>query len=259
MRIITILIIVNYVFWLIIGWYFSDEIYMLKIFNKRKKIYLKLSIDKLKEIKENLIRKGEDDSYITFKRNSVFVLYQGYKFRKDNTIILPNIRGRLIEQGIIIPIYLIICSLPLIIHLIPMRNIMLLVLLFTYVVWFYNNFFMYLKMKLSKIEDLNENNFYKHNYITYIIHYNKVFVIDAALAIFGYLPTHANITLIIIIIVLIRMHLNLFIDKIDKILPWDVLEKRNMDIRNQIDYIFSLLILSVTMACLSYYPLIFTF
>jgi hypothetical protein len=256
---IMMIMIINTLFWGILGYIFYDRIYMIKLFNLNEKCYMKVSEDHLKSVQKELIEENITDDYIKFEDKYVTLLYQKYKIHDDGNIIILNHKGRLIEQGIIIPIFCIICCSPVIIYLIPMRNIMLLVILFTYVVWFYKNIMTYLKMKFSKIDDLDENTCYKHNYITYIMYYNRLFLIEALFVLFGYLPSRANILLIVLLIILIRMHLTLFIDKIDKWLPWNVLEKHNMDTKNSIEYAIAMSLLGFSNIFLALNPLHFTF
>jgi hypothetical protein len=55
------------------------------------------------------------------------------------------------------------------------------------------------------------------------------------------------------------MHLTLFIDKIDKWLPWNVLEKHNMDTKNSIEYAIAMSLLGFSNIFLALNPLHFTF
>ena len=256
---IGILTIINVVFLIILAEYFNNRIYMLNIFNKKEKCYIKVSKNHLKLLKEKLIEENINEDYIKFEGKCVTLLSQKYKIPKDGNLIILNHKGNFIVHGILVPIAIILGFLPLILYLIPMRNIMLLVLFFSLLICFFSNLIVYLKIKFSKIEDLDEDTCYKHNYGTYMMHYNKVFVFDTAFVLFGYLPTRANILLIVLLIIFIRMNLNFFIDKIDKWLPWNVLEKHNTDRRNKIEYALAMMLLGFCNMFLAIYPLHFTF
>ena len=149
--------------------------------------------------------------------------------------------------------------LPLIIFLIQTRNIMFFEFIFVEGFMLYSTFMFYLKTKFSKINDYNEDTCYKHTYITYMMHYNKIFIFSVAFILLGYLPTRANILLIVLLIILIRTHLNLFIDKIDKWLPWNVLELHNTNRRNKIEYAVAMALLGFCNMFLAIYPLHITF
>jgi len=256
---IVIITIINALLWGIVEICFYSRIFKMKIFNLKDKCYILVSEDKLRLLKEKLIEENIDEDYINFNGKNIRLLYENYKIQDDRNIIFLNHKGRLIEKGIILPISLIIMFLPLIIFLIQTRNIMFFEFIFLEIFWLYSIFIIYLKMKFSKIKDLDEDTCYKHTYITYMMHYNKVFIISVAFVLFGYLPTRANILLIVLLIIFIRMHLNLFIDKIDKWLPWNVLEKHNTDRRNKIEYALAMMLLGFCNMFLAICPLHFTF
>ncbi|MBE6488966.1 MAG: hypothetical protein E7Z86_09670 [Methanosphaera stadtmanae] len=239
--------------------YFYYRIFKMKIFNLKDKCYFIVSEDKLRLLKEKLIEEDIDEDYIKFDGRCVTLLSQKRRIPKDGNLILLNHKGRLIEKGILLPIFIIILFLPMIIFLIQMRNVLLFEFIFVEGFMLYSIFIIYLKTKFSKIKDYDEDTCYKHTYITYMMHYNKVFIISVAFVLFGYLPTRANILLIVLLIILIRVHLNLFIDKIDKWLPWNVLEIHNTDRRNKIEYALAMFLLGFCNMFLAIYPLHITF
>ena len=252
-------IIIHTFFWLIIFALIYEKILKLNIFNKKEKCYLTVNVDKLNDIKNKLIDKGEDDSYITFKKRYVVLLYQSFKIHDDDTILIPNSKGRIIEYGIITPLYLIIILIPVIYFLIELRNRMLIVVILSLLIYIYSMFLIYLKYKICNYDEITEDTVYKHNYITYINHYNKGIVIALHFILWAVIFTQSQSSIIMFCLVFAYLHINLFIDKIDQKFNLNLLKKKNMDITNILGYSIVMIIFAISFAHLGLYPLYYTY
>lgn len=209
-------------------------------------------------MRAHLIEIGEDADYIKIDDKSVILLQQGYRINKEGNVFVRNQKGRLIEQGIYLPIYIFLCALPIILFLIEIHNKMIFIG-YTYIIWLYSILMIYLKMKVGNYEDLNENTLYKHNYLTYSIHYNKLFIVISHFVLWPVVLTQSIESILLLAFILFRMHSNFFIDIIDKKFNLNVLSYKKTERRNTLEHIFSIFIIGLSVSLLNLYTIQLTF
>ncbi|MBR3213800.1 MAG: hypothetical protein IKF79_04700 [Methanosphaera sp.] len=220
-----------------------DKIYKLSIFNRNNKCYFIVSLDYLKECANNLSENDKKNKLIIIKNNGVKMLNRFYHVDKMGNITILNEKGRLIEQGIVIPLYLLLLTWPVLV--IFHNNVMFLVVVTTLLLWIYNSIMIYLRYKFDQTIDLMNSKYpYKHSYITYMIFFNRLFLIESSFILLPVFATDNIYAVILLIYILFRLNYHIFIDKIDKYFNLNLLDKRKMDLKIYIQYILVMFTLS---------------
>ena len=149
-----------------------------------------------------------------------------YQDKKDDKYVIYNERFKFFELGLVMPFTFLIVDWPLLYYL-P-NNILGWCMIIFILVIYYNFLVVYLRFKLNHRKLLDEN---ATCYITptlFPLVFNIVPIFSIGFFVFGFWATHSKLALIVLVCLFIKLHLYIYVDKIEDITGWNILTNDNL-------------------------------
>ena len=172
---------------------------------------------------------------------------------KDGKIVNFNEYGLFIIDGFLIPLEIIIISWPFIYYF-PNNLIGYCLLNYIFIVW-YQIAILFIRFKIDKSHIIiNEKFPYLNNYITFPITFNRLTIINIGVYVFMAITTKLQWVYLILLVLIIKFHLFIFIDKIDKIFNCNSLKTSNLKKIRSLEKVIFCLSISAFLMYIWYFP-----
>lgn len=247
---LMVLFIVNSLIAMFILLIITKNMHKIKLFNIYGNCYMNVSYDELKKIKDNIQEENGEKFKLT--KTHVILNYRKYSFNEDNQIIVLNDKGILMEElmGIIAIAFQLTPFILLLKH-----NIMSIVFMFLIGLMMYHYIILALRYVLNNIVNVNKTIPYKFTYLAYIFHFNRITILCTTTILIAVFATKGFWTIVVLCLILIKIHLTLFIDKLGFIFKIDVLNNEYLDKQIKIEAILNKMLIPLGFILLAlYYP-----
>jgi len=192
------LVICGFVFYFV-----QKKIYFLDIFNRGTKCYYLKPIDEIE--------------LTSFQKRLVDI--------RDGKYVLYNERYKFIEYAIVMPCLFLATTWPFI-YYIP-NNIFGWCVLNVILIEWYEAIVIYLRMKFNKSLTLLDENFpYNLNYTAFAFQFNRLNIVLIAMCVYSIIASNTLLAKVILIVLVVKMHVYIFMDKIDGYFGWNILEPK---------------------------------
>ena len=119
----------------------------------------------------------------------------------------------------------------------------------------YHYIILALRYVLNNIVNVNKTIPYKFTYLAYIFHFNRITILCTTTILIAVFATKGFWTIVVLCLILIKIHLTLFIDKLGFIFKIDVLNNEYLDKQIKIEAILNKMLIPLGFILLAlYYP-----
>ncbi len=199
----------------IVYYFVSKRIYLSDFFNRETKCYF--------------LKPVEERELTPFQKRIVEI--------RDGNYVIYNERFKLIEYGIVMPFVFLGMSWPFIYYM-P-NNIFGWCCLNVILIEWYEAIVVYLRMKFNKSLTLLDENFpYDLNYTSFALQFNRFAIVLIAMCVYSIIASNTLLAKVILIVLVVKMHVYIFMDKIDGYFGWNVLEPKKIKMLTNFEAIF---------------------
>lgn len=172
---------------------------------------------------------------------------------KNGKIRLNTEWGIFLDYGIFYPLFLFSTFWPLL-YYIPYNKVSW-CFLNVIIIYYYQLALVYYRFKRNNVEPIDENFPYPISHTIYTFNLNKTTIILIALYVFVVVSTTSFLARIILLFLIIKMHIFVFIDKIDEKIKWELLKYDNIDLVSSTEWLIFVVLFIILGKILFSYPL----
>ena len=162
----------------------------------------------------------------------------------EGGILLLNEKGKFVKSLLIVPVHLLLLLWPFLLFF-P-ENIITWCFVNIIFILFYNNMLIFIRFRMNKNRILIDKDYpYYISYTLYSLNFNRVTAVFIAFYVFASIISNSMIAYVILFLLIVKLHLSIFIDKIDAYFGWNILEKNKLDNLSVLAYSISMILLAI--------------